>query len=149
MATEKRLIDAYAMKNKLESHIATAIYKGIKNIPTTYESCNPTEYLKGYERGAVETANLVLGQPTVDAVPVVHGHWEKTIDNCTVMHKCSVCGARVVKGFYEYENPNRYCYHCGAKMDGDKDSYGHNADKCGTVTYNGVVLPEPPKMEGW
>ena len=92
--------------------------------------------------------NAIESVPTVDAVEVVHGHWEKTIDNCTVMHKCSVCGARVVKGFYEYENPNRYCYHCGAKMDRDKDSYGYNADKCDTVTYKGVKLPMPPKMDG-
>ena len=56
--------------------------------------------------------------PTVDAVEVVHGYWQKSIDNECVMHRCSVCGARVVKNLYEYENPNRYCYHCGAKMDG-------------------------------
>ena len=99
----------------------------------------------GENKSVLDSINDV---PTVDAAPVVHSHWEKTIDNCTVMHKCSVCGARVVKGFYEYENPNRYCYHCGAKMDGEKDSYGHNADKRDTVTYNGVVLPEPPKMDG-
>lgn len=49
---------------------------------------------------------------------VAHGHWEESIDNGTTMHVCSVCGARVVKGLYEYDNPNLYCYHCGAKMDG-------------------------------
>lgn len=58
----------------------------------------------------------------VDAAPVVHGVWERSIDNDCPMHKCSVCGARVVKGLYEYENPNRYCYHCGAKMDGERRS---------------------------
>lgn len=121
MATEKRLIDA------------ELLILDINADPYRIES------EKSYDRC------LVRRQPTVDAVPVVHGHWEKTIDNCTVMHKCSVCGARVVKGFYEYENPNRYCYHCGAKMDGEKDSYGHNAEKCDTVTYNGVKLPMPPK----
>lgn len=62
--------------------------------------------------------------PTIDAVPVVHGVWERSIDNDCLMHKCSVCGARVVKGLYEYENPNRYCYHCGAKMDGERGSDG-------------------------
>lgn len=129
MATEKRLIDANALLKMLDKRTKTAY---------------PNEFY-----GLMLAHDYIDDAPTVDAVEVVHGHWEKTIDNCTVMHKCSVCGARVVKGFYEYENPNRYCYHCGAKMDGEKDSYGHNADKRDTVTYNGVVLPEPPKMEGW
>ena len=46
-----------------------------------------------------------------------HGRWIDRIDTETPMHECSVCGARVAKGLYEYENPNRYCYHCGAKME--------------------------------
>ena len=124
MATEKRLIDA------------DDLWSDIMMLPHNGDIISSEE---------VEQA--IKDAPTVDAVEVVHGHWEKTIDNCTVMHKCSVCGARVVKGFYEYENPNRYCYHCGAKMDGDMDSYGHNADKCSTVTYKGVKLPMPPKEE--
>lgn len=44
------------------------------------------------------------------------GEWQRSVDNDCEMHKCSVCGARVLKGLYEYENPNRYCYHCGAYM---------------------------------
>jgi len=39
------------------------------------------------------------------------------------MRGCSACGARVVKGLYEYENPNLYCYHCGAKMNGERKSH--------------------------
>lgn len=48
--------------------------------------------------------------------PVAHGYWKKAIDNSTHMHECSVCGARVVKGLYEHENPNLFCYHCGSRM---------------------------------
>ena len=55
--------------------------------------------------------------PAADVAPVRHGRWIDRIDTETPMHECSVCGARVVKGLYEYENPNRYCYHCGARMD--------------------------------
>lgn len=61
--------------------------------------------------------SCVTASPTVDAVEVVRGQWIDRIDNDTPMHECSVCGARVVKSFYEYENPNLYCYHCGARMD--------------------------------
>lgn len=57
--------------------------------------------------------------PAADVAPVQHGCWIDRIDTDTPMHECSVCGARVVKGFYEYENPNIYCYRCGARMDGD------------------------------
>lgn len=45
------------------------------------------------------------------------GHWEKDVDCGCVMHRCSLCGARVVRGQYENENPNLYCYHCGGKME--------------------------------
>ena len=61
--------------------------------------------------------DVVNFAPAADVVEVKHGYWEKSTDNGTEMHQCSVCGARVVKGVYEYENPNKYCYHCGAKME--------------------------------
>lgn len=46
----------------------------------------------------------------------MEGYWIPREDNGTPMHECSNCGSRVVKGLYEYENPNLFCYHCGAKM---------------------------------
>lgn len=55
--------------------------------------------------------------PAADVAPVRHGKWISRVDTDTPMYECSVCGARVVKGLYEYNNPNKYCYHCGAKMD--------------------------------
>lgn len=63
---------------------------------------------------------------TVDAVPVVHGRWEKedqsgiSIDGYMV---CSACNVMIPKPDY-----NRYCLHrlnfcpnCGADMRGDRD----------------------------
>lgn len=44
------------------------------------------------------------------------GEWEKSIENGAEMYRCSRCGARDVKELYEYENPRRFCYHCGAPM---------------------------------
>lgn len=55
--------------------------------------------------------------PAADVAPARHGKWISRVDTDTPMYECSVCGARVVKGLYEYNNPNKYCYHCGAKMD--------------------------------
>lgn len=60
---------------------------------------------------------MIHRQPTADVAPVRHGKWISRVDTDTPMYECSVCGARVVKGLYEYNNPNKYCYHCGAKMD--------------------------------
>lgn len=47
---------------------------------------------------------------TVDAVPVVHGHWitNEDGDSC-----CSVCGDQLSGEL----NPFKYCPFCGAKMD--------------------------------
>lgn len=55
--------------------------------------------------------------PTVDAVPVVHGHWidRGYIGNDNRNYMCSVCGAG------ETHTPRvevRYCWNCGARMDG-------------------------------
>ena len=44
------------------------------------------------------------------------GEWETTIDAGCEVYMCSACGARDVKELYEYENPRRFCYHCGASM---------------------------------
>ena len=53
--------------------------------------------------------------PTVDAVPVVHGRWEKFgYDFC-----CSACG---VYQCGHYIGMTNYCPNCGAKMDGGDDN---------------------------
>ena len=54
--------------------------------------------------------------PTVDAVPVVHGHWieheEMLWDENTTApyYKCSECG-------YDTRHDTPYCPMCGARMD--------------------------------
>ena len=51
--------------------------------------------------------------PTIDASPVVHGKWVKTHS----WYYCSECGSEM---FFtgEFDEDQRYCYSCGAKMDG-------------------------------
>lgn len=58
-------------------------------------------------------------QPTIDAVPVVHGHWigleyDGYADGYPVydVWECSICGNEI-----EGEDTPRYCCDCGAKMD--------------------------------
>lgn len=57
--------------------------------------------------------------PAVDAVPVVHGRWERVIPSksaakWSITMSCSVCHR---KGYEQYN----YCPNCGAKMDGGND----------------------------
>ena len=56
--------------------------------------------------------------PTVDAVEVVHGYWEKAHDDLDIDRgwKCIHCNGSVYEMTYE---PYQYCPHCGTKMDGD------------------------------
>ncbi len=48
--------------------------------------------------------------PTVDAVPVVHGKWERTTSDV----ECSNC-------YYPMDYITPYCPNCGAKMDLKED----------------------------
>lgn len=64
----------------------------------------------------------VKDAPTIEADPVVHGHWEKykhhryMSEIYTTDFRCSVCKKR---GFHNGEmiEEYKYCPHCGARMD--------------------------------
>ena len=88
MATEKRLIDAEALK------------KAVRMWPRTKQ---PVLFYIGTVLKGIEEA------PTVDAVEVVHGRW------CFMgtWEECSICGRALA---VDDERPN-YCPNCGAKMD--------------------------------
>lgn len=94
-----RLIDADKTANEFEKH---QIY--LTNIGDNISS------------KIWQDAKFVLWDaPTVDAVPVIHGHWIcRNPQDCWEDRKynCSICGA----GGYQ----TRYCSACGAKMD-EKD----------------------------
>lgn len=69
------------------------------------------------EKPTIRYSNLdliqtIAGQPTVDAVPVVHGEWIM-IDPKNIIEICSQC--RHTDYFARHSH---YCPNCGAKMDG-------------------------------
>ena len=71
----------------------------------------------GYDNEAVALALSALRPVSREQVEKAwKGEWETTIDAGCEVYMCSACGARDVKELYEYENPRRFCYHCGAPM---------------------------------
>ena len=59
----------------------------------------------------------LLTMPAADVVPVVHGQW--------VDGKCSNCGVDIPTDDAHdaiFETECRFCYYCGAKMDGGADN---------------------------
>ena len=98
MATEKRLIDAHALRQTMESNL----YWGLDS------------------DGAI--LDTIDEAPTVDAVEVVHGHWISLTDCSNAGVYCSVCHKKVWKEDYAWCNRknklrSNYCPNCGAKMD--------------------------------
>lgn len=57
--------------------------------------------------------HVLTAAPAADVAPVVHGRW--------VDGKCSNCGVDIPTDDAHdaiFENECRFCYYCGAKMDG-------------------------------
>ena len=95
-----RLIDA--------DRVSEIIYG---NVPAPYEDSREAKE---------ECLSIIEESLTIDAVPVVHGHWI-----CTNIaygeYKCSVCEGMDTDCSDYYSNHNvldqEYCPWCGAKMD--------------------------------
>lgn len=97
MVTEKRLIDANEVLQRNEEAFEKANKKPAENFVSVIQYHTVKE--------------MVNSSPTVDAVEVVHGRWEKHGKHDW---RCSVCKAGVP---YSYTG-HKYCHNCGAKMDG-------------------------------
>ena len=70
------------------------------------------------KRYALDMLGTIDAQPTIDAVPVVHGKWIHIYKN---NYRCSVCGAWFI--FEDENNPyeeGRFCPYCGARMAGER-----------------------------
>lgn len=84
---------------------------------------------ENYCEGLYEATELINDIPTADVAPVVHGRWEwfdeKTGTPSTGYEieygwRCSHCKEELPD---DYDDPDdsptfRFCYNCGAKMDG-------------------------------
>lgn len=119
MADEKRLIDANALKEKLQAHhdFFVNAWGGFSNLP-----------LKDKARVDEITSCIadVVNAPTVDAVEAVHAEWlDIQFDPMwrSMLATCSHCKVRgevrVKSNECGFAVPDSdYCPSCGAKMDG-------------------------------
>lgn len=108
-----RLIDADALDSKLDA------------LAKRYAEQKRFEAAKDYS--FIQT--VLLSAPTIDAVPVVHGRWERTVDDYytgLTIFKCSVCREEwVFEDLFDADDLNlHYCHNCGAKMDLEVDGNG-------------------------
>lgn len=96
--TEQRLIDANKLSEQMSANFEQCVYGGVASAECQI---------------ALDT---ISEAPTVDAVELVHGRWERRIPDHEMpwywVHECSGCAFRG-------ESWYRYCPNCGAKMDGD------------------------------
>lgn len=63
-----------------------------------------------------ELEYIINNQPTVDAVPVVHGKWKYSFKE--YLATCKNCSYEHYLGTY-YQYATNFCPNCGARMDGE------------------------------
>lgn len=83
--------------------------------------CGEDDWYEAQVKDACEEdVEIVNKQPTIDAVPVMHGEW---IENSPIKTYCSICGWASYSMLCEdnsimmRNNRTPYCPNCGAKMD--------------------------------
>ncbi len=110
MANEKRLIDALGLVIKLAKIVGIMVRNGKPQAEI---------YRKVLE--------CIADAPTVDAVEVVHGHWEDAHEIKSFRHtnipvvKCSKCECYFCDIINNHHWFYHYCPNCGAKMDGGNE----------------------------
>lgn len=99
-----RLIDADALK---------------KEMLETYEYEYPTASGAFDEFAIRIVPNIISNAPTVDAEPVRHGHWVRIKYVEGDWMRCSACEENIwtTGEFAGLGSLERFCPHCGAKMD--------------------------------
>ena len=103
VANEKRLIDVLAEIRKIQEVLAEHQAQADSLAYRVFESV----------KTALEQA------PTVDAVEVVHGRWEKAEYYGWI--RCDKCKDVYIEEGCLGNGKWNYCPHCGAKMDGGNE----------------------------
>ncbi|MBE5867972.1 MAG: hypothetical protein E7293_03310 [Lachnospiraceae bacterium] len=100
------LISRNALINALEFHCE--------------DTCKPNT-IGGIVTGTVrDCIKIVSAQPTIEAVPVVHGEWKQCFEDWRMQivgDECSACGFQHYGSSINHYN---FCPNCGAKMKGEE-----------------------------
>ena len=104
MANEKRLIYADYGQESVE-YLKKHLIVG------------DSDFLRGYLQGVEALANGLAKLPSVDAVEVVHGRWEKA--EYSGFLRCDQCKDVYINEEWLEDGKWNYCPNCGAKMDRD------------------------------
>ena len=71
---------------------------------------------KAREEATIDlVVHLLDRQPTVEAKPVVHAHWDEVSGGRTI---CTNCGNYPLYDYFGRLKLSDVCPHCGAQMDG-------------------------------
>lgn len=121
----------YRAKSFLANHIDGIV---AEHAQLPYETCNATEFARGYERGAIDAVKVVLSTPAADVEVVKHGRWEKRFCHKVFGYYQYICSECKDDEYWNNNVVNRrdnYCPNCGAKMDGVEQiiGEGHNETK--------------------
>ena len=78
-----------------------------------YENCHGYSGNKKaiYREAILAVKSILHSAKSIDAVPVRHGQWERTVDGAAL---CTACKRKMNPSQYGYA----FCSLCGAKMDG-------------------------------
>lgn len=120
---EMQSADVCTLKDKIKTSFAKIFVSGTPDRPyfnILYFDPVDQDYHVGFSSYCLEYVFKWLSDefeiedaPAADVVPVVHGRW--------VDGKCSNCGVDIPTDDAHdaiFENECRFCYYCGAKMDG-------------------------------
>lgn len=103
-----RLIDADALKEDYR------MADDCKDCKTNVRDC---EYDRVYTK--MDFCGWLDDAPTVDAIPVRHGHWIGG-----EIGKCSVCGHEGCSSDIWNDGDMMFCPNCGAQVDGKENGNG-------------------------
>ena len=101
-----RLIDADELLESIEETTWYHVFKG-----KLIHGANSKTDIPLYK--ASDIYSVLDAAPTVDAVPVRHGKWERVEYSFVGGYRCSCCGSKALDDSFNY------CGYCGAKMDGE------------------------------
>ena len=133
-----RLIDAEALKNIYAQIIAKL------------EAVSDGNIIPLIAKMAISALmDCIEYQPTIEAKPVVHAHWEyRTWEG----DFCSNCGESAIEGRYAYQVLSNYCPFCGAQMDelvskADELNSSEKPNSCDHIAEVGKKEPFPQAHE--